>query len=107
MPQPRRYPDHAARQRAYRARQQRAQQETTSLPPLPTLSTVPARARWQVLLQRAQQDLTLVQAEMQAYWDARSAAWQEGERSTAMADELEQVALVLDDLTELLAGAGR
>lgn len=106
MPQPRRYPDHAARQRAYRARQQQAQQETTSLPPPPTLSTVPARARWRALLTRAQQDLSTVQVELQAYWDARSEAWQDGERGAALAEELEQVALVLDDLTALLDGAG-
>jgi len=108
MPQPRRHPDNAAKQRAYRARQDLArqeQQQAKGLPPLPALSTVPARARWQALLTHARLALETVQTEVQTYWDERSEAWQESGRGAAMAEELEQLVVVLDALADLAPAA--
>lgn len=104
MAPPRRYADHAARQRAYRARQEQARQEdlqAKGLPPLPALPTVPGRARWQALLRRAEQAVALARDEMQAYYDGRSDTWQEGERAAALAEQIEQLSAVLDDLAAL------
>ena len=107
MPQPRRYADHAARQRAYRARQEQARladQQAKGLPPAPALSTLPSRARWQALITRAQLALETVRDEMQAYADERSDAWQQSERAEALADQIEALSTVLDDLETLSAG---
>jgi hypothetical protein len=101
MPQHRQYPDNAAKQRAYRARQLaawRAELEAKGLPPAPPLSTVPSRARWQVLLAQARHALQTACDEMQAYYDGRSAAWQDSDRATTMADQLDQLQALLDDL---------
>ena len=109
MPQPRRHLDNAAKQRAYRVRQDLArqeQQQAKGLPPTPPLPTIPARARWQALLTHARVALETVQTEVQAYWDERSEAWQESDRGSAMAEDLEQLAVVLDGLAELAAASG-
>lgn len=106
MPQPRQHADHAARQRAYRARQAQAraaEQQAKGLPPTPPLPTIPARARWQALLAQARVALETVEAEMLAYYDARSEPWQESERGSALAEDLDQLALVLEELAPLSA----
>jgi hypothetical protein len=107
MPQPRQYADHAARQRAYRARQEQARladQQAKGLPPAPALSTLPSRARWQALITRAQLALETARDEMHAYADARSDAWQQSARAEALADRIEALSTVLDDLETLSAG---
>lgn len=104
MPQPRQYADHAARQRAYRARQEQARladQQAKGLPPAPALSTLPSRARWQALIARAQRALETARDEMQGYADARSDAWQQSERAEALAEQIEVLSTVLDDLETL------
>jgi hypothetical protein len=86
MPQDRRYPDHAARQRAYRARQLQTRHDellAKGLPPTPPLPTVPGRARWQTLLAQARHALSTAHDEMQAYYDDRSDAWKESDRAEA------------------------
>ena len=107
MPQPRRSADQAARQRAYRARQEQARladQQAKGLPPAPALSTLPSRARWQALIAHAQLALETARDEMQAYADERSDAWQQTERAAALADQIEALSTVLDDLETLSAG---
>jgi hypothetical protein len=107
MPQPRRYADPAARQRAYRARQELARladQQAKGLPPAPALSTLPSRARWQALITRAHLALETARDEMQAYADERSDAWQQSERAAALTDQIEALSTVLDDLETLSAG---
>jgi hypothetical protein len=107
MPQPRLYADHAARQRAYRVRQEqarRADQQERGLPPAPALPTLPSSARWHALITRAQVALETARDEMQAYADERSDAWQQSERAAALAEQIEQLGMVLDDLETLAAG---
>jgi murein L,D-transpeptidase YcbB/YkuD len=101
MPQPRRYTDQAARQRAYRtcltqARHQ--EQEVKGLPAAAALSSLPSRARWQALLTQARHALQTAAEEMQAYYDDRSPAWQDGERAAALQEQLDALAQVLEDL---------
>jgi hypothetical protein len=104
MPQVRRYPDAAAKQRAYRARQaqaRQAEQAAKGLPPAPPLPTRPSRARWQALLHHARSALELTRDEMQTYVDARSAAWQESERAALLQDQFDAIEQALDALDSM------
>jgi hypothetical protein len=98
MPQQRHYQDNAAKQRAYRARQaqaRREEQQAKGLPPAPPLPTLPSRARWQALLTQARLTLETARDEMQAYYDDRSETWQAGERAAVLAEQIDQLEMVL------------
>jgi hypothetical protein len=104
MPQQRQYRDAAAKQAAYRTRQAQArrdEQQAKGLPPAPSLPTLPSRARWHALLERARIALETARDEMQTYYHERSEAWQEGDRATTLADHLDQLEAVIDDLEAL------
>jgi len=104
MPQPQKYASHAARQAAYRlrCRQARAnEQAQRGLPALPSVPTLPGTARWQAALSSAQLLLETVQAEMQAYFDERSEAWQEGERGQQFMGRQEALEAALSSLEEV------
>ncbi len=104
MPQQRRHQDNAAKQRAYRARQAQArcaEQQAKGLPPVAPLPTLPSRSRWQALLTQAQLALQTARDEMQAYYEDRSEAWQVGERAAALAEQIDQLGVVLDELEAL------
>lgn len=104
MPQQRQHPDNAARQRAYRARQAQARRDelhAKGLPPAPPLPTLPSRARWHALLAQARLSLETARDEMHAYYDDRSEAWQNSERAATLADHLDQLETLLDDLDAL------
>ena len=104
MPQPRQYPDPAAKQRAYRARQEQArrdQLQATGLPPASPIPTLPSRARWRALLEQARRSLETACGEMQAYHDDRSEAWQQGDRAAALLEHLDALTQILDDLEAL------
>jgi hypothetical protein len=102
MPQARQYADNAAKQRTYRARQadaRRSEQSAKGLPPAPPLSTLPSQARWQALLARAMCYLETLRDELQAYHDARSETWQEGERAAAFLEQIESLEQALEALS--------
>ena len=103
MPQPRQYPDAAAKQRAYRDRQAHARTAERQAKGLPAaaISTMPSRARWQALVQHAQHALQTVHDELHTYADERSDAWQQSDRAAALTDHLDQLAAILDDLDTL------
>jgi hypothetical protein len=104
MPQQRQYADAAARQRAYRTRQAQARHDdlqARGLPPAAPIATLPSRARWQALLERARCSLETAHDEIQAYCEERSEAWQEGDRAAALAERLATLEQVLDDLDAL------
>lgn len=104
MPQPRRHPDHAARQRAYRARQAQARHDellAKGLPAAAPIPTLPSRARWRALLAHAQCSLETARDELQVYYDERSVIWQDGDRAATMAEQLDGLAQLLDDLDAL------
>src|SRR5205823_4441249 len=101
MPQQRRYEDNAAKQRAYRARQtqaRRAEQQAKGLPPAPPLPTLPSSARWQALLTQARLALETARDEMQAYYEDRSEAWQQSERAATLAEQIDHLEVVLNEL---------
>ena len=78
MPQPRMHSSHAARQAAYRRRQEQAREKQLrerGLPPLPAIATLPGYARWNAAISQDACLLSSVVAEMQDYFDARSDEW--------------------------------
>ena len=104
MPQARHYENAAQRQAAYRqrlAQARAAQLEAKGLPPLPAVPTLPGQARWSALLTQAQWALAQVCQEMQDYYEARSATWQESERGACFQERLEAVQEVLTQVEEL------
>jgi hypothetical protein len=105
MPTPRQHPNHAARQQAYRERQEQARRQALQakgLPATPTLPTLPGTARWQALREQARQALSTLRDEMQAYHDQRREAWQESERGEAMRDWIEACDELLTAVDDLL-----
>ena len=104
MPQPRRHQDNAAKQRAYRARQAQArrdEQQAKGLPACPAAGH-PAQPRPLAGAPRAgPASLETARDEMQAYYDDRSEAWQQGERAAALAEQIDQLGVVLDELEAL------
>ena len=70
MPQQRQHPDHATRQRAYRARQAQARRDELQAKGLPAsspITTLPSRARWRALLAQARLSLETAHNELQIY----------------------------------------
>ena len=101
MPQPRKHPDHAARQAAYRARCARAREEELrqrGLPSLPVIATLPGTPRWNAALQSVRCLLEQVSQEMQAYYQDRSEAWQQSERGESFAEKQEAITNLLSEL---------
>ena len=68
------------------------------MPAAPAIATLPGERRWQALLTQAHAALTCVQAEMAAYYDARSEVWQESERAETFTQRLEAIETLLTDL---------
>ena len=104
MPQPRRYSDAAAKQRAYRQRQEEArhaERATKGLPPGPAIPTLPSTVRWRALLAQARLALHTVHEEVQTYVDERSDAWQQSERAQVLSETLEAVERALDEIPSL------
>ena len=104
MPTPRHYADAAARQRAYRERQQQARADERllkGLPAAPGLATIPSEPRWQALLACAVSALETAVSEMQPYHAARSAVWQESERGEAWLERIDHLENLVNSLQEL------
>lgn len=97
MPTPRKYPNAAARQRAYRERLAAA--PAVPAPPGGWVTSgegasVPSARtprRWQALIRQAEAWLAVVSQEMEQYYEERSEAWQESERGAAHLEQLEAV----------------
>ena len=102
MPRPSKYPDAAAKQAAYRARQQDRLNALLKgeAPPPPAIGNMPAEARWTQQRQQAAQLLTQVRDEMQGYFDERSDQWRDNERGQVMQERI----TALDDLITELEG---
>lgn len=65
------------------------------------MPTLPSHARWQALLTQARLALETVRNEMQAYYEDRSEAWQQGERAATLAEQIDQLDVVLNELEAL------
>ncbi len=104
MPTPRQYTDRAARQKAYRERQRQARETELAakgLPALPAIPTMPGRARWTAMLDQAATLLQTLQSEMENYHSDRSEEWQESERGSEFAGNLEAISELADAATQL------
>ena len=93
MPQERRFTTNAARQAAYRDRRAPG-------PGGPSTPATPGHKRWSRLAGQANQTLTLVLAEMQAYYDTRSKRWQEGDKAAEFEERLETLTEIQEQLHE-------
>jgi hypothetical protein len=105
MSEPRKYLTNADRQRAWRQRQQTAQQQQLSqrgLPPLPALPTLPGTPRWNAALAMAQALVATVSQEMTDYSEQRSERWHESERAEEFSERLEAIAELSSQLEQLL-----
>lgn len=110
MPQPRLHISHAARQAAYRRRQEAARQGEAArqsehmakgLPPLPAIATLPGNARWRQATSHAARLLADILAEMEEYCDERSEAWQESERGEAHQERMDALRQMVEALDEV------
>jgi len=104
MPTPRQHSSPAERQKAYRARQEAARLaalEAKSLPPAPAIPTMPGEKRWAALNAQARAALEAIQGEMQGYFDARSEAWQEGEKGEAFQERLDRLDALLNEWDDI------
>ena len=104
MPTPKQYSDGPARQRAYRQRQKQArnqEQAAKGLPAAPSLSTLPSQHRWQALHAQALAALTMLQTEMQNYYEARSESWQQSERGDNFAERIAAYEALIAELETL------
>lgn len=101
MPGPTRtYASNAARQRAYRARQQAAGQPA-GRPAASQSAPGPGRGRWRALVQQAQALLATAAAEMQEYHAQRSEAWRDSERGETFLERVEALEEAQQTLAEL------
>ena len=104
MPQPRTYTTNAQRQAAYRHRTAMAAQAhlaAKGLPTQPAPANIPGTVRWRALLTQARFALTTAEAEMQAYYDARSSSWQESEKGDIFQEKAQAVAELCVTLEQL------
>jgi hypothetical protein len=113
MPQIRRYPSGAERQRAYRQRHQQLPPESVIIPPgiipqqpsiplAPAIGSMPAQARWGALIHQADSTLRIVHGEMESYFQDRSQSWQEDERGEVFQEKIQALEELIDGLQELL-----
>ena len=101
MPTPRKYANHAQRQRAYLERQKAAQLAAIAAKDTPAraaIPTMPSKARWKALHRQAQTILTTLQTEMETYRDDRSDEWQESEKADAFQAVIDQVTEALESV---------
>lgn len=106
MPQPRKYPNAAARVAAYRERQRRAREaelEPQNLPPKASIATMGDRPRWHALMEAARATIETAQRELETYWHDRSETWQESERGEAMHEDIDDLERLADELAEIAA----
>jgi hypothetical protein len=93
MPQPRQYGSDAQRQAAYRRR--RKASEGVICPGEAQTGAVVYR-QWLKDLKQILGELLAIETKMQAYYDGRPDAWQEGDRGERLAERIESVRTAID-----------
>jgi hypothetical protein len=105
MPRPRKHTDNAHRQAAYRRRQRQVvlrQLEAKGLPALPAIPAMPGWRRWNQAMAHAENLVTVVQGEMESYYDDRSEAWRQSDRGEEFQQKLQDLGGVLDTISDWL-----
>ena len=102
MPQPKRWPDNAAKMRAYRARRAAKEAEPATTTPAPSnAGPRPHWRYWSRLTASMQQTAETLQDDLSNYLDARSDAWRDGARGDYLQSQLDTVAGILESLESL------
>jgi len=104
MPETKKHLSNAARQRAYRCRQnaaRRAEQAAKGLPALAAIPTMPSLGRWRALRANAVKLLETLASEMQDYVDDRSEEWQDSDKAQAFQEALDLVEAARDAAQEI------
>ncbi|RYF51063.1 MAG: hypothetical protein EOO38_04140 [Cytophagaceae bacterium] len=94
MPTPKKHPNQAEKQRAYRERQREArrnEQQAKGLPALPSIPTLPGTTRWRAMVEAALVQLETTRDEMESYVAERSEAWQESDRAGEYRTHIETI----------------
>ncbi|MGO8669839.1 MAG: hypothetical protein ACLQVD_00485 [Capsulimonadaceae bacterium] len=102
MPQPKRYGSNAQRQSAYRLRKRKQSPLPGAFVARPTISSMPASARWRQMTAQALALLQTIEQEMQQYYDQRSERWQEGDKGAEFQERLDAVTQACEAVDELL-----
>jgi hypothetical protein len=98
MPMPRKHPNAAARQAAYRARRREEAQVAGPLAPLPGR---PGPRRWKAMHIQALGLVEQLAEELEAYCEERTEAWQDSARGEAFGDAVEAAAQAAEALREV------
>lgn len=93
MPQPRKYEDAAAKQRAYRARRQAEQ--------LQQPATAPTYQKWRKALLQASSILQATQQDIDEWMQQRSDRWQDSERGAEMQEDCDELAGMVETIATL------
>jgi len=103
VPQPKRYKDPAARQKAYRLRLQSrfASLCPKPLPKGPSIAALPSSSRWRAMQEEAARLLADLLPEMQDYRDQRSERWQESDRAQEFEERIAQLESIISDIESL------
>jgi len=102
MPNPRKYDNAAARQRAYRERRKLARPKPRQeLPRAKPIAVMPNTARWKQLRERAETDLQTLFQEMEEYRDQRSETWLDGERGQTFQQRLDRVEEAIQAVSDI------
>jgi len=102
MPSPRKYANHAQRQRAYILRQKTAQAAAMKAKNMPAASAIPTMpSTWKALGRQAQTILQTLKDEMEAYRDERSEAWQESDKADDFQEAIDRVEEALESALSL------
>ena len=96
MPAQKKHANSAARQRAYRRRQQAANSMGPGIPHPAAIRAMPSHSRWKALQDKAAVLLAAVISEMEDYQEDRSEQWQESEKAIAFEDRIDLVREALE-----------
>ena len=96
MPEPKKYADSAARQHAYRRRQQAANSLGTGFPLSAGIRAMPSHFRWKAMQEKARVLLAAVVSEMEDYAGDRSDEWQDSDKANAFEEKLDLVREAID-----------
>jgi hypothetical protein len=95
----------ALRQKLFRKRQKEArrkEQLEKGLPPMPAISSMPGKARWQATIEAAEELVRQAALEMEMYQEVRSEAWCESYAGEEHQQREKDLTKIADTLGEIL-----